>query len=172
MDTVSSPGDGAVIAWMPFVEERRGEVVARHRHDGPSVDIRLVHSAGGEQYEFGLTPLEARALADELGQIADSAQRAACTPELVADVREHYLPRATDEEIVARLGRLVERLGVVPLLRPGVLRPDAGMMLTADAALDGIDRADRALTSAVAALTDLRRDTRDILRNGPVEEQR
>lgn len=136
MVTVPKRDEREEIARAPFLDEMLGVMVARHDDEGPILDVHIEPADSGQAVDFELTLLEAHVLADELHEIATTAQRAGWTPTLIADVRDHYLPGAADDEIVTRLDGLVERLGSAPVLRPGVLRRDAGLMLIADAHRD------------------------------------
>ena len=60
----------------------------------------------------------------QLTEIADTAQRAGWTPAVLADARERYLPGLSDEQIIAWLDALIDRLGglvlgYLPSLWPG-----------------------------------------------------
>jgi hypothetical protein len=107
------PEERTEIARVPFVDDMVGVMVARldDRADGPVIDVTVKPFETDMQAEFSLSPSDARGLADQLRAIADTAQRAGWTAGLVADVREKYLPGASDEQIMARLDRLTERFG-------------------------------------------------------------
>jgi hypothetical protein len=84
-------------------------------------------------------------------------QQAGWTPEVIAHVRDRYLPDAGDDEITARLDQLAADLGRSPLgLRPGTLSLDAERRLTATLADEAVERAVTALDAAVNALSSSR----------------
>lgn len=154
------PKPGHVIVRKPFLNDDLGEVIARHDDEGPTIDVVLAPQDSGASVSFGLTPCETRLLARQLQEVADTAQRAGWTPAVLADVRESYLPRASDEQIVARLDDLAERLGASPLgLRPGTLSPEAGRMLVAGAGRDVLQQAIAALDTAIARLAEFSQTT-------------
>ncbi|WP_157987736.1 hypothetical protein [Jiangella endophytica] len=94
---------------MPFVDEMVGELVAHHWHGTPQIDLEVKPPESQQYAKVGFNLREARQAAAELLQLVDIAQQAMWTPVLLADVREHYLPGATDAEIIERLTRLAER---------------------------------------------------------------
>jgi hypothetical protein len=96
-------------------------------------------------------------LADQLRDLADTVQQAGWTPEVIAHVRERYLPGASDDEITARLDRLAADLGRSPLgLRPGTLSLAAERSLTAMLASEAVEQAVTALDAAIDALNSSR----------------
>jgi hypothetical protein len=157
MVTQSHTSSRDIIAKAPFVSGDIGELIAWHDQEGPTIDVRLAPYSEGESVTFGLSPAEARGLADQLREIADVAQRAGWTPAVLADVRERYLPGATDEEIMVRLDQLTEHLGGSPLgFRPGTLHPDAGRMLRAAVGSQTVGQIVESLDQAIEHLTDVR----------------
>lgn len=95
----------------PFVHPDVGRWWRTGRPDGPIIDVRLKPEESYMFCEFTLTSPEARELAASLRTIPDDTQRAGWTRRMLADVRKHYLPDATDDEIRDRLDALTERLG-------------------------------------------------------------
>lgn len=157
MVTVPDPDHRNVIAQVPFLNDDLGELVAWHDKEGPVVDVRLAPDDAGDKVELRLSPCEARELADQLRDIADVAQRAGWTPAVLADVRQHYLPGASDEQIVARLDELAGRLGESVLgFRPGTISSDAGRMLVAGVGTEVVERAATALDVTIGRLGELR----------------
>lgn len=158
MSTVSNSNDREVIAEDVFVNDDLGQMVAIHDHDGPTIRVLIAPEDTGESVAFGLSPCEARKLSDQLRAIADTAQRAGWTPAVLADVREHYLPGATDEQIITRLDELTQILGSSPLgVRRGTVHPDAGRMLAADAGVDVVRNVLAAVDQAADGLADAAR---------------
>lgn len=157
MVTVSTPAERDVISRVPFLNDRLGELVAWHDREGPMIDVRLAPEDSGTSVTATLSPSETRELADQLRQIADVAQHAGWTPAVLADVREHYLPGAGDEEIMARLDQLTHRLDSSPLgIRQGTVHPAAGRMLTADVGSELVEQASAALDDTIDRLTEFR----------------
>lgn len=155
MPTVAVPDD--LIIRFPFLNDDLGELIARHDDEGPIIDVFLAPEDGGGSVTFALTPAEARVLAGQLTDIADAAQRAGWTPAVLADVREHYLPGASDEQIIQRLDQLTQRLGSSPLgIRPGTVSREAGRMLAAEAGGEVVDQVADVLDEAIVRLGEFR----------------
>ncbi|PZF81582.1 hypothetical protein [Jiangella anatolica] len=99
-----------------------------------------IRPEGTEQFaQFGLVPIEAHQLADELHRIADLAQRAGWTPAVLTDARA-YLPGMTDEQIIERLDRLYRRWDGFVLGRRGMLDRRAGRALAAELHMETLER--------------------------------
>jgi hypothetical protein len=143
--TVQQTDRRDVIVRGPFVSEDVGEMIAWHDTEGPSIDVRIEPEDSGQRVQFALTPSEARLLAGQLTEIAATAQRAGWTPEVLANVRERYLPGMSDEQIMERLDALTARLGGLVLGVRGRIDWRAGRMLVAEAAADAAQRAQAAL---------------------------
>lgn len=156
MVTVPTPDQREIITRRPFLDEAVGEMVARQSREGPLIDLSLQPYDTEPRVELGITPTEARELAEQLRDVADVAQRAGWTPAVLANVRERYLPGASDEEIMARLDQLTEEVGSSVLgYQTGTLDWRAGRVLTAKAGADVAERASGALENAVSTLTDV-----------------
>lgn len=157
MVTVPEPDRRDVIVRGPFLNDSLGEIVAWHDKEGPIIDFHLAPLDTEDAVEFGLTPTEARALASQLREIADAAQRAGWTSAVLADVRQNYLPGATDDEIIAKLDALADRNGGFVLgFKRGTVNPNAGRMLTAEVGAQAVQRASTALDDAVDRLGEFR----------------
>ncbi|SEE94330.1 hypothetical protein [Jiangella alba] len=137
-----------VIVRQPFVSDEVGEIVAWHDSEGPTIDIHLEPEDSGQRADVSLTPSEARDLARQLREIADTAQRAGWTPAVLADARERYLPGLSDEQIIARLDALTERLGGLVLGYRGKIDWRAGRILVAETGHQLLDRAAGAVNVA------------------------
>ncbi|TDD70675.1 hypothetical protein E1262_08440 [Jiangella aurantiaca] len=109
----------------------------------------------GETIGCRMASVGARQAAAELLQLVNVAQQAMWTPELLADVRERYLPGATDAEIIERLTRLAERDSGLELRTSGRLFPQDGQALTAAAHREKVERVAVALSNARVSITDL-----------------
>src|ERR1700754_2809952 len=109
--TYQQPDRREVIARSAFLSDDVGEMVAWHDSEGPTIDVHLAPADSGQLVHFAMTPSEARLVAGQLTQIAATAQRAGWTPEVLADVRERFLPGRSDEQIIERLDALTTRLG-------------------------------------------------------------
>ncbi|WP_046766651.1 hypothetical protein [Jiangella alkaliphila] len=123
-------------------------MVAWHDTEGPAIDIHLEPRDAGQRIDVSISPSEARILARQLTEIADTAQRAGWTPALLADARERYLPGLSDEQIIARLDALSERLGGFVLGFRGRVDWRAGRMLVAETGNELLDRAAAAVDTA------------------------
>lgn len=64
-------------------------------------------------------------------------------------------PDTSNEDIIHRLDRLVEREGSVELRRPGLLRPDDGYKLVADSHRELVERVAELLAPAGVGLSEL-----------------
>lgn len=148
MVTVPTADRPAVIARSPFLSPDVGELVAWHDTEGPTIDVRLEPADSGQRLELSLTPGEARLVAAQLNEAAATAQRAGWTPQILADVREHYLPGRSDQQIIDRLDALAGRLGGPVLGFRGRVDQRAGRMLVAEAGAELLERAAAAVAVA------------------------
>lgn len=155
MVKLPEPDTREIIARVPFVEEGVGEMVAHILRGDAHIDVVIKPFETDMYASFDLLPKEARRLAAELVRIADVAQQAMWTPKLLANVRERYLPGATDAEIIERLNRMVQRDGGLELMKPGLLYPQDGYALTAEAHRELVDRIAGALSAAGVTLGEL-----------------
>ncbi|WP_157987757.1 hypothetical protein [Jiangella endophytica] len=137
-----------VIVRSAFLSDDVGEIVAWHDTEGPAIDIHLEPTDAGQRVDVSLTPAEARVVARQLTEIADTAQRAGWTPALLADVRERYLPGLSDAQIIERLETLTDRLGGFVLGFRGKVDWRAGRILVAETGNDLLDRATAAVDTA------------------------
>ncbi|WP_119663101.1 hypothetical protein [Jiangella rhizosphaerae] len=137
-----------VIARSAFLSDDVGEMIAWHDTEGPSIDIHLEPADSGQRVDVSVTPSEARALARQLTELADTAQRAGWTPELLAEARERYLPGMSDEQIIARLDALTDRLGGLVLGYRGRIDWRAGRILVAETGHELLGRAATAVDAA------------------------
>ncbi|WP_169792028.1 hypothetical protein [Jiangella muralis] len=131
-------------------------MIAWHDIEGPSIDIRIEPLDSGQRADICLAPSEARALARQLSEIADTAQRAGWTPAVLAEARERYLPGLSDEQIIERLDALTARLGGLVLGHRGRIDWRAGRMLIAETGNELLDRAAAAVDTAEHHLSDYR----------------
>lgn len=148
MVTVPAADRRAVIARSAFLSDDVGEMVAWHDAEGPTIDVVLAPADSGQHVALSLSPSEARLVAGQLTEIAASAQRAGWTPEVLADVRERYLPGRSDQQIIERLDALTARLGGLVLGYRGRLDWKAGRMLTAEVGTELLERAAAAVDVA------------------------
>ncbi len=148
MATTPSEKKRDVIARGPFLSDDVGEMIAWHDTEGPAIDIHLEPTDAGQRIDVSLTPPEARILARQLADIADTAQRAGWTPAILADARERYLPGMSDEQIIERLDALTARLGGFVLGFRGKLDWRAGRALVAETGNELLDRAAAAVDTA------------------------
>ncbi|TDD65549.1 hypothetical protein E1262_24890 [Jiangella aurantiaca] len=162
MVKLPEPDTREIIARAPFVEEGVGEMVAHILHGDAHIDVEIKPFETEMYAQFDLLPKEARRLAADLVRIADIAQQAMWTPKLLANVRERYLPGATDAEIVEQLNRMVERVGGLELMKPGVLYPQDGYELTRQAHRQVVDRIAGVLSEAGVTLGELESVVRDL----------
>ncbi|TDE13509.1 hypothetical protein [Jiangella asiatica] len=153
MVTVPNSEHRDVIVRAPFLGDEVGHMVARHDAEGPTIDVRLAPQDTEQHVEFSISPAEARELAEQLVRIADAAQRAGWTPDVLAQVRERFLPGHTDQQIIERLDRLAERLGGFVLGHHGRVSWRAGRILTAELGAEAVGRAALALEAAVEQLS-------------------
>lgn len=137
-----------VIVRSAFISDEVGEIVAWHDSEGPTIDIHLEPEDSGQRADVSLTPSEARDLARQLREVADTAQRAGWTPAVLADARERYLPGLSDEQIMQRLDALAARLGGLVLGYRGKVDWRAGRMLVAETGHQLLDRAAGAVETA------------------------
>ena len=137
-----------VIARSAFLSDDVGEMVAWHDSEGPAIDIHLEPVDAGQRVDVSLTPSEARIVARQLTELADTAQRAGWTPALLADARERYLPGLSDEQIMQRLDALTTRLGGFVLGFRGKVDWRAGRILVAETGNELPDRAATAVDTA------------------------
>ncbi|WP_157988075.1 hypothetical protein [Jiangella endophytica] len=137
-----------IIVRQPFISDDVGEIIAWRDGEGPTIAIHLEPEDSGQRADVSLTPSEARALARQLTEIADTAQRAGWTPALLADARERYLPGLSDEQIIERLDALTERLGGLVLGFRGNIDWRAGRILVAETGNQLLDRAAGAVDAA------------------------
>lgn len=149
MVTVPTPEKREEITRVPFVHPEVGEMVAYLDTEGPIINVQVKPEESDMFCEFTLTPLEARELAESLRAIADEAQRAGWSRKMLADVRKHYLPDATDDEIRDRLDALTERLGERIHGFRGQLSSQAGRQLLAEDAAAAAGQASGALGEVV-----------------------
>jgi hypothetical protein len=146
--TVPTADRRAVIARSAFLSDDVGQMVARHDAEGPTIDVDLAPADSGQRVHLALTPTEARLIAGQLTDLAATAQRAGWTPEILADVRERYLPGRTDQQIIERLDALTDRLGGLVLGYKGRIDWKAGRILTAEIGTELLNRAATALDAA------------------------
>lgn len=144
-----------IIARAPFVDEMVGEMVAHLLHGNAHIDVEIKPFETDMYAKVGLNLREVRLAAAELLRMADVAQQATWTPKLLANVRERYLPGATDAQIIERLQRLADRDDGLELLEPGLLFPQDGYALTAEAHRELVDRIAAALSAAGVTLSEL-----------------
>ncbi|SDU64581.1 hypothetical protein [Jiangella alkaliphila] len=145
-----------VIVRSAFLSDDVGEMIAWHDTEGPAIDIHLEPTDAGQRIDVSLTPPEARILARQLADIADTAQRAGWTPALLADARERYLPGMSDEQIIERLDALSKRLGGFVIGFRGKLDWRAGRALVAETGNELLDRAAAAVDTAEQHLSGYR----------------
>ncbi|SDU18205.1 hypothetical protein [Jiangella alkaliphila] len=155
MVKLPEPDTREIITRAPFVEEGVGEMVAHILHGDAHIDVEIKPFETEMYAQFDLLPKEARRLAADLVRIADVAQQAMWTPKLLANVRERYLPGATDAQIIEQLQRLADRDDGLELLEPGLLFPQDGYALTAEAHRELVDRIAAALSAAGVTLGEL-----------------
>ncbi|WP_026874446.1 hypothetical protein [Jiangella gansuensis] len=155
MVKLPEPDAREIIARAPVVDEMVGEMVAHLDAGNPHIDVEIKPYETTMYARFDLIPKEARQLAAELVRMADVAQNAAWTPALLAQVRERYLPGATDAQIVERLNRLARRESGFELVSPGVLDPADGYQLTAEAHRELVERVAAALSAAGVTMREL-----------------
>lgn len=174
MATLPTPDETNIITRAPFLSTEIGEIIAWHDHEGPSVDFRLAPEDTDQRAEVSSTPSEVHKLADQLHEIATIAQRAGWTPEILAQVRERYLPGMSDAQIIERLDRLTSRIGGLVFGFGGRLHHNSGRMLVAEVGLEALDRVAAAIDAAsqqldgvhqlTPALTELREATTGLRR--------
>lgn len=140
MAMLPTPDETNIITRAPFLAREIGEIIAWHDHEGPSIDFRLAPEDTDQHAEISLTPSEVHNLADQLHEIAMVAQHAGWTPEILAQVRERYLPGMSDVQIIERMDRLADRIGGLVFGMGGRLHGDAGRMLTAEVGIEALDR--------------------------------
>ncbi|WP_132107641.1 hypothetical protein [Jiangella aurantiaca] len=132
-------------------------MVAHLLRGNAEIDVTITpEDSDGQRAGFFMNVKEARQLARALLEIADVAQAAMWTPRLLDEVRNRWLPGATDAEISARLNDLCEqRGGGIELLSPGLLYGQDGEALAAAAHREKVDRAEAAMDAARLSLTDM-----------------
>jgi hypothetical protein len=156
MANLPDPDKREIITRAPFVDEQVGEMVAHLLHGNAEIDVEIKPVESDTYARIGINVKEARKLAADLVRIADVAEAAMWTPELLADVRTLYLPGATDAEIIARLTVLVEQHGGgIELRSPGRLFHADGEALTAAAHREKVDRVAAAMSAAQVSLTEM-----------------
>lgn len=155
MSTLPTPNESNIIKRVPFLNDDLGEIIAWHDHEGPSIDFKLAPRESEQRFECGFTPSEIHQLADQLHDIANLAQRAGWTPEVLAQARERYLPGMTDEQIMERLDRLTARLGGRVLGHGALIDWQAARMLTAELGVEALDQAEAAVDAALQQLHDV-----------------
>lgn len=148
MVTVPTADRRAVIVRSAFLSDDVGEMVAWHDSEGPTIDVHLAPNDSDQRVDFAMTPSEARLVARQLTEIAATAQRAGWTPEVLADVRERFLPGRSDQQIIDRLDALTTRLGGLVLGYRGRVDWKAGRMLIAEAGAELLERAAAAVDTA------------------------
>jgi hypothetical protein len=100
--------------------------------DTPAVAVHLAPEPLDEELDLILTPTEARLWADQLQEMADLAQRAEWTVAVVEQVREDYMPGASNGRVIAVLDQLAAYMGRSPLSIGGeALSHDADRVLAA-----------------------------------------
>ncbi|SDU82615.1 hypothetical protein [Jiangella alkaliphila] len=151
-----------IIARAPFVDEMVGEMVAHLLHGNAHIDVEIKPFETDMYAKVGLNLKEVRRTALELLRMAEVAQQATWTPRLLANVRERYLPGATDAQIIEQLRRLAERDDGLELLESGLLFPQDGYALTAEAHRELVDRIAAALSAAGVTLGELESSVDDL----------
>ncbi|WP_026876765.1 hypothetical protein [Jiangella gansuensis] len=156
MVTVPEPDKRQIIARAPFFDESVGEMVAHLLHGNAEIDVVVKPFESEQIAGFAVNVKEARRFARVLLEFADVAQAAMWTPKLLAEVRNRWLPGATDAEIIQRLNDLCERRGGgIELLSSGRLFAQDGEALVAAVHREKVDRVAVALSDARVSLTDL-----------------
>lgn len=158
------PDRREIITRTPFVDDMVGEMVAHLRDGMPHIDVEIkpLDTETEMHASFDMIPKEARRVAAELMRIADEVEQAAWTPQLLAHVRERYLPGKTDAELIGYLKRLADRDGGLELGPGGQLYPQDGHTLTALAHRDLVDRVRAALSAHDVTLTELEAAVADL----------
>lgn len=145
-----------IITRAPFVDESVGEMVAHLLHGNAEIDVVVKPLDSGQEAMFAMNVKEARQTAAALLVIADTAQAAMWTPGLLAEVRERYLPGATDAQIIEQLEALADRLGGgIELRSTGHLFSQDGQALAAAVHGAKVERVASALADAGVAFSEL-----------------